>query len=328
MSSRREVTVGEIRTLCREDTGANSLIERVGETHFRQRSTIEIYHADDVFGRGRTLFHIENADRILNLLTFGLQFTGLFKRGLRNLLDIQVVENTFYLPRLPHAFAGYTILQISDLHVDSVPGLVEAVTEAVRGLEYDLCVITGDYRWRTSGTDEAAQAGMSQLMPHLNGPVYGILGNHDFLEFVPPLEAMGLPFLLNETVAIEKAGERIYLSGVDDPHFYETHNLQKAADSIPPAACSILLAHSPEIYRQAAAAGYDVVLCGHTHAGQICLPGRIPILNNANCPRSMVYGPWQYHLTQGYTSAGAGASGVPVRFFCPPEVTLHRLYPA
>ena len=304
-----------------------TLIERVGETHFRQRNTIELHHADDVFGHGRTMFHIQNAEWVLDVLHSGLKWTGLYKRGLRNVLDIQVVENNFFVPGLPRAFAGYTILQISDLHIDITPGLAEAVIDRLRLLEYDLCVVTGDYKWRTSGSDAPALSELHKIVPHLRPPAYAILGNHDFLEFVPPMEAMGLPFLLNETVTLEREGERIYLSGVDDPHFYETDNLQKTGDKIPPDAVSILLAHSPEIYRQAAAAGYDVLLCGHTHAGQICLPGRVPLLNNANCPREMVYGPWQFHHTQGYTSAGTGSSGVPVRFFCPPEVTLHRLYP-
>ena len=304
-----------------------TLLERVGETHFRQRNTIELHHAGAVFGRGRTLFHIENADWILDVLYSGLKWTRLYKRGLRNVLDIQVVENNFFVPGLPQEFAGFTIMQLSDLHIDITPGLAEAIVDRLRLLEYDLCVVTGDYKWRTSGPINPALAELQKIVPHLRHPAYAILGNHDFLEFVPPMEEMGLPFLLNETVTLERDGERIYLSGVDDPHFYETDNLQKTGDVIPPKALSILLAHSPEIYRQAAAAGYDIVLSGHTHAGQICLPGRIPLLNNANCPREMVYGPWKFHKTQGYTSAGTGSSGVPVRFYCPPEITLHRLFP-
>lgn len=323
----RQVAVARA-TVFENGEKARTLPERVGETHYRQRSTIELHHAGDVFGRGRTLFHIENADWVLDLLQTGLKWTGLFQRGLRNMLDIQIVENNFFVPGLPPAFAGFTILQISDLHIDITPGLAEAVIDRLRLLDYDLCVVTGDYRWRTSGPDEPALAEMRKIVPYLLQPAYAVLGNHDFLEIVPPLEEMGLQFLLNETVTLTRDGQQIYLSGVDDPHFYETDNLQKAGDEIPPEAVSILLAHSPEIYRQAAAAGYDVLLCGHTHAGQICLPGRIPLLNNANCPREMVYGPWQFHYTQGYTSPGTGSSGVPVRFFCPPEVTLHRLYPA
>ncbi len=323
-----EKTVAEFGATSSENgKGPRTLVERVGETHFRQRKTIELHHAGDVFGRGRTLFHIENADWVLDLLHSGLKWTRLYKRGLRNVFDIQIVENNFFVPGLPPAFAGFTILQLSDLHIDIAPGLAEAVVERLKLLEYDLCAITGDYRWRTSGADDEALSEMRKIMPHLQQPAYAVLGNHDFLEIVPPLEEMGLPFLLNETVALTRGGQHIYLSGVDDPHFYETENLQKVGDMMPPDAVSILLAHSPEIYRQAAAAGYDVVLCGHTHAGQVCLPGRVPLLNNANCPREMVYGPWKIHHTQGYTSAGTGSSGVPVRFFCPPEMTLHRLYP-
>ena len=112
---------------------------------------------------------------------------------------------------------------------------------------------------------------------------------------------------------------------MDDPHFYATDNLQKARAAIPSGAASILLAHSPELYRDAAAAGYDFMLSGHTHGGQLCLPGRRPLITNAACPRPMLYGPWRHGAMQGYTSAGTGSCGVPVRFNCPPEFTLHRL---
>ncbi|HSD96826.1 MAG TPA: hypothetical protein VLB06_06745, partial [Sulfuricaulis sp.] len=87
----------------------------------------------------------------------------------------------------------------------------------------------------------------------------------------------------------------------------------------------ILLSHTPEAYRNAAHAGFRLMLCGHTHGGQICLPGGIPIITDADCPRALVAGPWMYHGLIGYTSVGAGASIVDVRLNCPPEITLHRL---
>jgi predicted MPP superfamily phosphohydrolase len=159
----------------------------------------------------------------------------------------------------------------------------------------------------------------------LTAPAYGVIGNHDFIEFVPPLEEAGVRILLNETVVVEWHGARLYLSGVDDPHFYETDSLDKAAESLPASAKAILLSHSPEIYRQAAAADYSLMLCGHTHAGQICLPGGVPILTNARGPRRIKSGPWRHRQMRGYTSPGVGCSGVPVRFFCPPAVTVHTL---
>jgi predicted MPP superfamily phosphohydrolase len=255
-----------------------------------------------------------------------LKITGLYGWGHRNFLDVRCVENEVLLPSLPPVFDGFRLLQLSDLHLDIDPEITDAIIRRLEGVAYDLCVITGDYRASSSGAYQRAIDCSARLAATLRPPVYAILGNHDFIEFVPPLEEAGLTFLLNETVKLERGGETIYLSGVDDPHFYETDNLEKARAGIPPGMVSILLAHSPELYRQAAATGYDFMLSGHTHAGQICLPGRIPIMGgNARCPRHMLYGPWRYGPLQGYTSAGTGSCGVPVRYFCPPEFTVHRL---
>jgi hypothetical protein len=136
---------------------------------------------------------------------------------------------------------------------------------------------------------------------------------------------MGIRMLLNEAESIERAGVRIHLSGIDDAHFYRVDNIEKAVINIPPEAFSVLLSHTPEIYRQAAHAGVDVLLAGHTHGGQICLPGSIPITLDSRLPRAYGAGAWRYHGMAGYTSVGAGSSVVAVRFNCPPEITLHRL---
>jgi hypothetical protein len=81
---------------------------------------------------------------------------------------------------------------------------------------------------------------------------------------------------------------------------------------------SILLSHTPEIYRQAAHAGFDLRLSGHTHGGQICLPGAIPITLDSVLPRRMGSGAWRYHGMADYTSVGAGSCIVAVRLNCPP----------
>jgi predicted MPP superfamily phosphohydrolase len=200
-----------------------------------------------------------------------------------------------------------------------------ALSECVRDLRYDLCVLTGDFRYRTFGPWNSAIAGLEQVRAHLREPVYGILGNHDSIRMAPAIEGMGIRLLLNESAAITKERDTIWLVGVDDPHFFRADNMERACRNVPADAVSILLAHSPEIYRQAAHAGFDLMLCGHTHGGQIRLPGGIPILFNANCPRAYCARNWRYRNMQGYTSVGAGSSIVDVRLNCPPEVTLHAL---
>jgi predicted MPP superfamily phosphohydrolase len=142
---------------------------------------------------------------------------------------------------------------------------------------------------------------------------------------VPELESMGIEVLLNESVKLTRGGGVIHLAGVDDAHYYRVDNIEKAAEGIPLDGLSILLSHTPEIYRQAAHSGFDLFFCGHTHGGQICLPGGYPITLDARCPRRLGYGNWQYGEMRGYTSAGAGTSIVEVRLNCLPEIVLHTL---
>jgi predicted MPP superfamily phosphohydrolase len=190
---------------------------------------------------------------------------------------------------------------------------------------FNLCLLTGDYRGRTYGPFEKALEIISELRAQLKGPVYGVLGNHDSIRMVPSMEAMRISMLLNECEPIARGGQRIFLAGVDDPHFYRTDDIEKAASQIPAYAFSILLAHTPEVYDRAMRARFDLMLCGHTHGGQLCLPGGIPIKLQASIPRSFGAGLWRHGPMIGYTSAGAGTSLQPVRLNCPPETTLHTL---
>jgi predicted MPP superfamily phosphohydrolase len=302
------------------------LRERVSNIHLQQRLGIEEDYERRVFGQGRNMFHIENWYSIHSVIRNSLRLLMLHGHGKRNARKIGVRHNRLVIPALPESFEGYTLLQISDLHLDMAPDFPHVLIKAVRDVDYDLCVLTGDYRAKTFGPYEAALEGMQQVRTHLEGGVYGILGNHDSIQMVPGLEAMGIRMLLNEHIVIERGGETICLAGIDDPHFYRADNLEKAADGIAEASVSVLLSHSPEIYQHAAHACFDVMLCGHTHGGQICLPGGLPLMCNARCPRDYCAGSWNYHRLTGYTSAGSGACIVDVRLNCPPEITLHHLH--
>ena len=122
-----------------------------------------------------------------------------------------------------------------------------------------------------------------------------------------------------------RGGQRIHLAGIDDAHYYRADNIEKAASQIPQHEFSILLSHTPEIYRQAAQADFKLLLSGHTHGGQVCLPGSIPVTLDSVLPRLMGSGPWKYRTMVGYTSVGVGSSIVAVRFNCLPEITVHHL---
>ncbi len=307
------------------DANLTMLESRLGRRHARARLGIEKDHEAQVFGQGINFFHIENLPLSHAVISAVLMATGLYWRGLSNAAKVELRENLIVSPRLPKAFDGFTILQLSDLHVEMSEGAMDRVVALLKDASYDLCVLTGDYRAKTWGPHEAAISGVARVRAALRGEVYGVLGNHDTILMVPALEAMGITMLLNESKIIERSGERLHLVGIDDAHYYRMDNLDKAAADIPPGAFSILISHTPEIYRQAAHADFDVLLSGHTHGGQICLPGRIPLTLNSVLPRSMGSGAWRYHDMSGYTSVGAGSSIVPVRFNCPPEITLHRL---
>lgn len=297
----------------------------MGRLHARLRLGIEAEHEAQVFGQGRTFFHLENWYSIHGLMRGMLRLAGLHGRGRRNARDIQLITRDVHLARLPAAFDGFRLLHLSDLHIDMHEDMPHVIAEAVRQVEYDACVITGDFRARTFGPVAGALDGLDRLRAQLPDPVFAVLGNHDSLRMLPGMEAMGIRVLLNESVALERGGASLFLSGVDDPHYYALDNLEKAMASVPPDACSILLAHSAEIWRQAAHAGFGLMLCGHTHGGQIALPGGVPILCNAKAPRRMCQGAWEHHGMQGYTSRGTGVSMLDVRLNCPAELTVHVL---
>ena len=130
--------------------------------------------------------------------------------------------------------------------------------------------------------------------------------------------------LINEKEMLNINGAHLLLSGIDDAHFYNCHKIPTIDYQSSSADIKILLSLTPETFKEVEKAGYDLIFSGHTHGGQVCLPGRIPIMTNTACPRKFCSGAWNYKKLQGYTSRGVGVSGLPVRLFCPPEITLHR----
>ncbi len=303
------------------------LEHRIGRDHLAKRLRLQVDHSAKFLGQGFGRFHWENSNLLPVILQYLLKVSGLLGKGRQNALDFEVVEVDVMLEDLPEALEDYCLLQLSDIHIDGMPDGGERLIRSIRQLRYDACVLTGDYRFHAFGNYERSMDGMKRLVASLEclDGIYGILGNHDFVEMVPALESCGVHMLLNETVRITRGNATIHLLGLDDAHFYGVAALEKAGRNLPSDSIKVLLAHSPELIAEAARAGVNYYLCGHTHGGQICLPGGIPLLTNARCARKYVGGVWQYEHMAGYTSRGTGSSCLPVRFFCPPEITLHRL---
>ena len=307
------------------DEALRCLETRLGPLHARLRLGIEREHEAQAFGQG-SVFASGKLTLIQVIIEVALRVTGTYWWGRANAGKVELRRNTVCLPNLPSAFDGFTILHLSDLHADISGSAMRRTAELVLDLDYDLCVLTGDYRGRTYGDCMPCLEGVARLRRTscvaTSTPCSATMIR---LPWFPTWKRLAFDTLLNECFAIQRGSASIYLAGVDDAHFYRADNIEKAAENIPPGQVSILLSHTPEIYRQAAHAGFDLMLSGHTHGGQICLPGGIPILLEADLPRAFGAGAWRHAGMAGYTSVGAGSSVVPVRFNNRPEITLHQL---
>ncbi len=270
---------------------------------------------------------LEDAVTPRRLTTFLLKLFGLYHIGMRNAVDIKIVEHAVAFPNLPPAFDGYRLMMISDLHIDNTIDILGGILRATYQQEADALVLVGDYRYLPHGDHAPAIEKMELLLQEIKTPdgIYGVRGNHDSMEIAHAMQGAGARMLYNEAVELRRNEERIFLIGIDDPHYYHTDDIARATRNVPPDAFSIALVHTPERYKRAAVHHIDFYLCGHTHGGQIAHRKFGPIITNALAPRRMARGFWTYGSMRGYTSYGAGVSAVPVRLNAPPEVVIFTL---
>src|SRR5215813_4068726 len=261
--------------------------------------------------RGRGAFTVEHVPFHRTLLQTVFRIGWLRALGERNARNAVVRTLRFTFDSLPSAFCGFTLLHLSDIHADGLSGLSEHLSRRLQDLQVDVCVLTGDYRYKLHGASHNVYPHMEKILASINARsgIVGILGNHDSLEKVPVLERLGVTMLVNQSLPVSH--------GCDD--------LPGALHGVPEEVFKVLLVHTPELVAEAETHGINLYLCGHTHGGQICLPWLGPVISGANCPRRYVRGAWRHKRMQGYTSAGVGVSVVPVRFFCPPEIVLIEL---
>ena len=254
------------------------------------------------------------------------KWTGIYNRGFRNARDIQIKYLNYPFQNLPQSFDEFKILHLTDLHLDTYPQLTQDIIERLPKESYDLAVLTGDYRYDTKGGIKCVEENLRKILRQLKPRIGSLatLGNHDTHLFRPVFEEENVRVLCNETVTIEHNNEKIYITGTDDPYSYFTDQqifeLEKEYEGF-----KIALIHSPDLLDVAAKNKYDLYLCGHTHGGQICLPGGIPILTHAQAGRQYAQGHWKYDNMKGYTSNGTGVSGVPLRFYTRSEMGIIKL---
>jgi len=265
-------------------------------------------------------------ERLIWIFGLFLKKTNLYQRGYRNAKNIVVNEFDIQFANLPEPFHGYKILHLTDMHLDTIEGIEELLCGKIADLTYDLCVLTGDYRENIKGGFKSIKGPMEKIADAIKAKdgILATLGNHDTYLMVDFLEDLGIKILANETISINKENEKIDVTGIDDPHYYFTDQalvaLEESLDGY-----KIALVHSPELFDAAADNGYSLYLCGHTHGGQIALPGGIAPITHLHNGRKFYRGLWRYSQMVGYTNQGCGTVGIPVRFNTQSEIALITL---
>jgi predicted MPP superfamily phosphohydrolase len=262
-------------------------------------------------------------------------YSGIWERH-----DLELVQQTIRIRRLPDAFAGLRIAQVSDIHYDEYtePFFLRQVVKRINALAPDVVVLTGDF---VSYGPLPASLGARLSYPCaeiLSGITcqhrIASLGNHDAIVGAATVadaqNVHGIPVLLNRALPFERDGARLWFAGIRSSQ----EDRADVAKAVPRDAMAeeplILLAHEPDFANQVLQhGGVDLMLSGHTHGGQV----RLPIIGTPErmLPpggRRFVCGHFSLGPLQLYVNRGIGTVGLPLRFRCPPELTLITLQPA
>jgi len=239
---------------------------------------------------------------------------------------LKVEHQQIFLRRLPRALDGFRIVQLTDIHHSPLTGRaeIERAVQIANNLRPDLIALTGDY---VSHEREFA-APCAEMMARLKAPcgTFAVLGNHDHwtdAALVTDLFRLeGIQMLVNQGMRFEHRGASFWLAGVDDT-MVGLEDLPLALAGSKEDEMKLLLAHNPLILRRAARHGVDLVLAGHTHGGQVTW--RSERSASGRPRRRLLRGLGRQHDTQIYVSRGLGTVVLPVRYGCPPEVTLLEL---
>ncbi len=258
----------------------------------------------------------------LAVYVLGLCVSGWSVWGIRRRPRVRRIE--VRIAGLPPALDGYTIAQLSDLHIGSFdpPARGARWVEQANALEPDLTVVTGDLV--TLGVEFYDDT--AELLGRLQARdgVLVTMGNHDQWDaerFVATIRAHGSRVLLNEWTSITRDGATLVVAGIDD-RFTRRDDLERTLAGRPEAAPTLLLSHYPDYFEPAAERGVELVLSGHTHGGQIGVPLLGDRYNIATAAKHRPRGLFRSGSSQLYVNAGLGTTGPPMRLGVPPEIAL------
>lgn len=250
--------------------------------------------------------------------------------------SVRILELEVPIDGLPAAFDGYRIAQLSDIHLGGYTNddTVAAHVERTNELGCDLIVVTGDI---TDGLEHAPRT--FPILGRLGAPdgVLAILGNHDFYTGADEVTAAlrrltSMTVLRDQSVVLERGGERLHILGVDDAGLDWTRGVREH-DALPPLVAQVpageakvLLSHRPDLFAQAAGFGIGLVLSGHTHGGQLALPWPTARPSSlAHFISDFPRGTYRLGNSTLHVNLGLGVTGQPVRIFSPREITLITL---
>jgi predicted MPP superfamily phosphohydrolase len=244
--------------------------------------------------------------------------------------DPEITDTAIWLRRLPAALEGLKIVHLTDIHHSLFTPVeeVERVVHLANRLEPDVVALTGDYVTLSPAYIAPVARALGRLRARRG--IFAVLGNHDFQvdagEVTRALRAERIRVLRNSRYPIRAGGRTLWFLGVDDL-WWESDDLPAALRFVPARDPKVLLCHNPRGIWQASEHGIDLVLSGHTHGGQVRLPG-LRSLYRSKLGERFVEGWNRLNGTQIYVSRGIGKVVVPLRLGCPPEITCLRLHRA
>jgi len=245
---------------------------------------------------------------------------------------------TLCFPDLPRGLEGLRIAHLTDLHVRRFTRFHERLIASLRTSRVDLAVYTGDYQFGDDTDPGAVRDVMGRVleaMPTRFGS-FGVWGNHDLEATRRHLDDLPIRWLVNERVRV---GDRhLELWGVN---FGRPGGIDSIATALSPIESDergdresngksprpfrCMLVHLPTLFPCAADLGMDLALAGHTHGGQVRLPGRRAIVNSTDLPLRLTAGVMRHRQMVGVVSRGVGTVTIPLRVFCPPHIPIYTL---